>query len=159
MFAGLTSLSTRTTSVHNISCDGVQSWQTEKQHEKSPFLQHFHHKLSRLLPNFYQISPTSSTVWSGMFWVLSNQPLLVCVRVPSTGKDLYTHSTNAATEGATEIASMDIILSFLLLFFALSTQTQSAVGKIKAARMLLHYLEQVLQGFCGLHARALFLKA
>lgn len=76
--------------------------------------------------------------------------------VPSTGKDPYTHSTNAATEGATEIASNS---KFLTPFFALSTQTQSAVGKIRAVRMLLHYLEQVLQGFCGLHARALFLKA
>lgn len=109
IFAGLTSLSTRTTPEHNISCDGLQSWQTEKQHEKSPFLQHFHHKLSRSLPNLSK----HRVVWG----VLSNQTFLGCVCAPS--KDLYTQSTNAATEGATQIASMDIILSFSLFFFLL----------------------------------------
>lgn len=122
IFAGLTSLSTRTTPEHNISCDGLQSWQTEKQHEKSPFLQHFHHKLSRSLPNLSK----HRVVWG----VLSNQTFLgVCVC--SQQRSLHTEHKCCNRRSHTN-SFHGYYSKFLTLFFsALSTQSQSGGARLE----------------------------
>lgn len=163
MFAGLTSLCTRTTSVHNISCDGLQSWQTEKQHENSPCLQHPPHTLTTSLPHCYYLHHCLVRAVLNSCSSRSPGTLAACVlpafyRQAKTCIHPCTHTKHDETQGATARASVYLLPGFLpFRLFPLSARNPKCGCQIRAIRRLTQHQEQVLQSFSKLHSKGSFL--